>query len=175
MTPPGFDRTKKSPVFVVIHGGPHSGVVNAMQFRWNAQVFSRWDCVVLQPHCHGSSGFGETFTDRHSPHLSADNFRTPTLVIHGQCDDLRLLVNHGIELFQTLLVKGVPTRLVYFPDENHGVLKTQNSLFWYPEVKRWLDLHNPPPQQGAGAVLIQLMPGCRFRGHTECNQPGAAP
>jgi len=39
----------------------------------------------------------------------------------------------------------VPTRLVYFPDENHWVLKPQNSVFWYGEVKRWLDQYNPPP------------------------------
>ena len=82
-------------------------------------------------------------TDRNSPHLAAANFKTPTLVIHGQ-RDLRVPVNHGIELFQTLLVKGVPTRLVYFPDENHWVLKPQNSVFWYTQVKRWLDQYNPP-------------------------------
>jgi dipeptidyl aminopeptidase/acylaminoacyl peptidase len=82
-------------------------------------------------------------TDRNTPHFSAGNFKTPTLVIHGQ-RDLRVPVNHGIELFQTLLVKGVPTRLVYFPDENHWVLKPQNSVFWYSEVRRWLDHYNPP-------------------------------
>jgi len=235
--PAGFDRTKKYPVFVVIHGGPHNAVVNATQFRWNAQVFASWGYVVIQPNFHGSSGFGEKFTDsinpewaqmpyedviasatwaaaqpwadadrmvagggsyggyltsvilgrehpfkalvahakvynlytqyaadfgttvprfggfweegnrevidRNSPHLSAANFKTPTLIIHGQ-RDLRVPVNHGIELFQTLLVKGVPTRLVYFADENHWVLKPQNSVFWYGEVKRWLDQYNPP-------------------------------
>jgi dipeptidyl aminopeptidase/acylaminoacyl peptidase len=82
--------------------------------------------------------------ERNSPHLAAANFRTPTLVIHGQ-RDLRVPVNHGIEIHQTLLVKGVPTRLVYFADENHWVLKPQNSVFWYSEVKRWLDQYNPPP------------------------------
>ena len=80
--------------------------------------------------------------ERNSPHLAAGNFDTPTLVIHGQ-RDLRVPVNHGIELYQTLLVKGVPTRLVYFPDENHWVLKPQNSLFWYEQVRRWLDEYNP--------------------------------
>lgn len=55
---------------------------------------------------------------RYSPHTSAGNFVTPTLVIHGQLDQ-RVPVNHGIELFNTLQTRGVPSKLVYFPDENH--------------------------------------------------------
>uniref|UniRef100_UPI0030D92D44 S9 family peptidase n=1 Tax=uncultured Arenimonas sp. TaxID=546226 RepID=UPI0030D92D44 len=235
--PPGFDKSKKYPVFVLIHGGPHNGITNAMQFRWNAQVFGSWGYVTAWPNFHGSSGFGEAFADsinpewaekpyqdvikaadwlaaqpwadgermvagggsyggylssvvlgrehpfntlvvhagvynlytqyaadfagtvprfggfweegnaevieRNSPHLAAGNFSTPTLVIHGQ-NDLRVPVNHGFELFQTLLVRGVPTRLVYFPDENHWILKPQNSVYWYAQVKDWLDRYNPP-------------------------------
>jgi fermentation-respiration switch protein FrsA (DUF1100 family) len=69
-----------------------------------------------------------------SPHYHAANFKTPTLVVHGQ-NDLRVPVNHGLELYQTLLMKGVPTRYVYYPNENHWVLKPQNSVFWYQQVK----------------------------------------
>ena len=71
----------------------------------------------------------------YSPHTIAANFKTPTLVIHGQMD-MRVPVNHGIELFNTLQSKGVPSKLVYFPDENHWVLKPQNSLFWYQHRAR---------------------------------------
>jgi dipeptidyl aminopeptidase/acylaminoacyl peptidase len=53
-------------------------------------------------------------------------------------------VNHGLELYHTLLMKGVPTRYVYYPNENHWVLKPQNSVFWYQQVKRWFDEHNAP-------------------------------
>jgi dipeptidyl aminopeptidase/acylaminoacyl peptidase len=53
-------------------------------------------------------------------------------------------VNHGLELYQTLLMKGVPTRYVYYPNENHWVLKPQNSVFWYQQVQKWFDEHNPP-------------------------------
>jgi dipeptidyl aminopeptidase/acylaminoacyl peptidase len=205
-----------------------------MQFRWNAQVFSSWGYVTAWPNFHGSSGFGNAFTDSinpqqdalpykdvigaadwfaqqpwidsnrmvagggsyggyltsiilgrphpfkalvahaavynwytqvgadyayemprfggfwtpeqqavfktASPHYGAANFATPTLVVHGQ-NDLRVPVNHGIELYHALLQKGVPTRLVYFKDENHWVLKPGNSLVWYREVKDWLDKH----------------------------------
>ncbi len=243
--PPGFDRSKKYPLFVLIHGGPHNGITNAMSFRWNAQVFGSWGYVTAWPNFHGSSGFGQDFTDainpnwadlpfedvikatewlagqpwidsermvagggsyggyltslilgrehpfrallahaavyniytqygadfasdvprfggfwerdnramieKISPHYHAANFDTPTLVIHGQ-RDLRVPVNHGFELYQTLVTKGVPTRYVYFPDENHWVLKPQNSVFWYAEVKRWFDEHNPPAVQAEDLV-----------------------
>jgi dipeptidyl aminopeptidase/acylaminoacyl peptidase len=75
-----------------------------------------------------------------SPHYGAANFKTPTLVVHGQ-RDYRVPVNHGIELYQALLQHGTPARLVYFSDENHWVLKPGNSLVWYREVKDWLDKH----------------------------------
>lgn len=235
--PPGFDRSKKYPLFLLIHGGPHSAITDGMSFRWNAQVFSSWGYVTAWPNFHGSSGFGQAFTDainpewaeqpyqdvikaadwfaaqpwidatkmvaggasyggyltsvilgrphpfnalinhagvynlytqyaadfasvtprfggfwepgnldvmrRNSPHYGAGNFNTPTLVIHGQTD-LRVPVNHGIELYHTLLNRGVPTRFVYFPNENHWILKPQNSIFWYGEVKRWIEEHNVP-------------------------------
>ena len=80
---------------------------------------------------------------RYSPHTSAGNFRTPTLVIHGQ-DDLRVPLNHGIELFNTLQKRGVPSKLVYYPDENHWVLKPQNSLFWYKTFREWVEQYAAP-------------------------------
>jgi dipeptidyl aminopeptidase/acylaminoacyl peptidase len=78
-----------------------------------------------------------------SPHYGAANFNTPTLIVHGQ-RDLRVPVNHGIELYHALQQKGVPSRLLYFPDENHWVLKPANSLTWYREVKAWFDKYNAP-------------------------------
>ena len=59
-------------------------------------------------------------------------------MLHGQ-KDYRVPVNHGLELYHALIQRGVPTRLVYFPDENHWILKPNNSLLWYREVKSWLD------------------------------------
>jgi len=233
--PPNFDRSKKYPFFMLIHGGPHNAITNGMSFRWNAQVFGSWGYVTAWPNFHGSSGFGQAFTDsinpewaekpyqdvikatewmakkpyidanrmvagggsyggyltsvilgrkhpfkalvahaavynlytqygadfsvelprfggfwegdnrtvleRNSPHLGAANFTTPTLVVHGQ-NDLRVPVNHGMELYQTLLMKGVPSRLLYYPNENHWILKPQNSVFWYQQVQKWFEEHN---------------------------------
>jgi dipeptidyl aminopeptidase/acylaminoacyl peptidase len=233
--PPGFDPKKRYPTFLLLHGGPHNAITDAWTFRWNAHVFAGWGYVVAWHNFHGSSGFGQAFTDsinpdwaslpyedtikaadwlkaqpwtdpermvaggasyggylasvllgrdhpfkaliahaavynsftqvasdggaqvsRHyeywedpaafaarSPHTNAAKFKTPTLVIHGQLD-YRVPVNHGIELFNILQRQGVPSRLVYYPDENHWILKAQNSIHWYGEVRNWVERYAPP-------------------------------
>lgn len=233
--PPDFDPSKKYPVFMLLHGGPHNAIQDAVQWRWNAHVFASWGYIVSWHNFHGSSGFGQDFADsinpdritrpyedtiraarwlaaqpgvdpermvagggsyggflastllgrahpfkaliahaavynnftqiaadygaeqdrffefwerpeefaRYSPHTFAANFATPTLVIHGQ-NDLRVPVNQGMELFNTLQKRGVPSRYVYYPDENHWILKPQNSLFWYKTVRDWVERYAPP-------------------------------
>jgi len=76
--------------------------------------------------------------EKWSPRNSAKNFKTPTLVIHGQLD-YRLDVSEGLQLFDTLQVMGVPSKMLYFPDEGHWVLKPQNSQLWYKTVNNWVD------------------------------------
>jgi dipeptidyl aminopeptidase/acylaminoacyl peptidase len=73
-----------------------------------------------------------------APMLSAKNFKTPTLVIHGQLD-YRLDVSEGFQLFDTLQLLKVPSKMLYFPDEGHWVLKPQNSQLWYKTVNDWVD------------------------------------
>ncbi len=73
-----------------------------------------------------------------SPHEYAANFKTPTLVVHGQLD-YRLDVSNGFDLFTTLQVLKVPSKMLYFPDEGHWVLKPQNSRLWYKTVNDWVD------------------------------------
>jgi dipeptidyl aminopeptidase/acylaminoacyl peptidase len=73
-----------------------------------------------------------------SPHLFAGRMRTPTLVIHGQLD-YRVDVSEGFMLFTTLQRQGVPSKMLYFPDEGHWVLKPQNSRLWYQTVNAWVD------------------------------------
>ncbi len=232
--PPGFDPAKKYPLYLLLHGGPHNGIADSWTFRWNAQVFAGWGYVTAWHNFHGSSGFGQAFTDsinpdgiskpyedtikaaewfaakpwidaermaagggsyggflasvllgrehpfktlvahaavydnyamyggdygaeknrffeawdqpeewaKYTPSTSAANFDTPTLVIHGQLDQ-RVPLNNGMQLFQILQNRGVPSRLVYYPDENHWILKRQNSLFWYEEKQKWLARYAP--------------------------------
>ena len=73
-----------------------------------------------------------------SPRNAAKDFKTPTLVVHGQLD-YRLDVSEGFQLFTTLQTMGVPSKMLYFPDEGHWVLKPQNSQLWYKTVNDWVD------------------------------------
>ncbi|HKM48152.1 MAG TPA: S9 family peptidase, partial [Terriglobales bacterium] len=79
-----------------------------------------------------------------SPHLFAANFKTPTLVVHGQLD-YRLDVSEGFQLFTTLQRLGVPSKMLYFPDEGHWVLKPQNAQLWYKTVNDWVDRWTKKP------------------------------
>ncbi len=78
-----------------------------------------------------------------SPHLFATNFKTPMLVVHGQLD-YRLDVSEGFQMFTTLQRLKVPSKLLYFPDEGHWVLKPQNGRFWYQTVNAWVDEWTKP-------------------------------
>jgi dipeptidyl aminopeptidase/acylaminoacyl peptidase len=74
------------------------------------------------------------------PARFAHGYKTPMLVIHGELD-YRVPVTHGLELYGILKAKGVEARLVYYPDENHWILKPQNSLHWHGEFLGWLKRH----------------------------------
>jgi dipeptidyl aminopeptidase/acylaminoacyl peptidase len=232
--PPSFDASKKYPLKFLIHGGPQGAWGNSWTYRWNAQLFAANGYVVVMVNPHGSTGYGQAFTDgvsgdwggkpyedlmngldhalktypfidsarvaamgasyggymanwilghtdrfkcivshdgvfntesaygtteelwfnewefkgmpwtnrelyrKWSPHLHADKFKTPTLVIHGQLD-YRLDVAEGYQLFTTLQRLKVPSKFLYFPDEGHWVLKPQNSQLWYKTVNEWVD------------------------------------
>ena len=233
--PPGFDPNKKYPLKFLIHGGPQGAWGNEWTYRWNAELFAAsGNYVVVMINFHGSTGYGQKFTDsisgdwggkpyvdlmkgldyveknypfidknreaalgasyggymanwllghtnrfkcivshdgmfnaesaygtteelwfptwefggppwkkrdvyrKWSPHEYAANFKTPTLVSHGQLD-YRLDVSQGFDLFTTLQVSKVPSKILYFPDEGHWVLKPQNSQLWYKTVNDWVD------------------------------------
>jgi dipeptidyl aminopeptidase/acylaminoacyl peptidase len=73
-----------------------------------------------------------------SPSTYAKDFKTPTLVVHGELD-FRVPYEQGLELFTALQMQKVPSKLLIFPDEGHWVLKPQNSVLWYKTVIDWLD------------------------------------
>jgi dipeptidyl aminopeptidase/acylaminoacyl peptidase len=75
---------------------------------------------------------------RWSPSLFVKEFRTPTLVIHGELD-YRVPAGQGIQLFTALQLQKIPSKLLLFPDEGHWVLKPQNSLLWYKTFIEWID------------------------------------
>jgi dipeptidyl aminopeptidase/acylaminoacyl peptidase len=232
--PPGFDASKKYPLKFLIHGGPQGAWGNSWSYRWNPELFAANGYVVVMINFHGSTGYGQKFTDsisgdwggkpyedlmkgldyvektypfidkdrmaalgasyggymanwilghtdrfkcivshdgvfntesaygtteelwfvewefkgpvwknrelyrKFSPHLFAEKFKTPTLVVHGQLD-FRLDVSEGFQLFTTLQRLKVPSKMLYFPDEGHWVLKPQNSQLWWKTVNDWVD------------------------------------
>jgi len=235
LKPPGFDSNKKYPLKFLIHGGPQGAWGNSWTYRWNAELFAAsGNYVVVMINFHGSTGYGQKFTDsisgdwggkpyvdlmkgldhvektypfvdknreaalgasyggymanwllghtnrfkcivshdgifnaesaygtteeiwfmnwefggapwrkrdvyrKWSPHEYAQNFKIPTLVVHGQLD-YRLDVSQGFDLFTTLQILKVPSKMLYFPDEGHWVLKPQNSQLWYKTVNDWID------------------------------------
>ena len=76
--------------------------------------------------------------ERHNPVLFVDRWQTPMLVIHGALD-FRLPETQGLAAFTALQRQGIASRLLYFPDENHWVLRPSNSILWHDTVLDWLD------------------------------------
>ncbi len=233
--PVDFDPDQKYPVAFLIHGGPQGSFGNDFHYRWNPQVYAGAGYAVVMVDFHGSTGYGQAFTDainnhwgdrpledlqkglaaalgrytwmdaeriaalgasyggymvnwlhgiwpgrfrclvchdgnidermayyateelwfpewerggtpweqpeaytHHNPIDHVDKWNTPTLVIHSQLD-YRVVDTQGIATFTALQRRGVPSRLLYFPNENHWVLKPANSLQWHEEVLGWLD------------------------------------
>ena len=234
LRPPNFDANKKYPLKFLIHGGPQGAWGDGWSYRWNPELFAANGYVVVMVNPHGSTGYGQKFTDgvsgdwggkpfvdlmkgldyaektfpfidkkreaalgasyggymanwleghtdrfqcivshdgvfntesaygtteelwfpewefkgppwknrelyrKFSPHLFADKFKTPMLVVHGQLD-YRLDVSQGFDLFTTLQRLKVPSKMLYFPDEGHWVQKPQNARLWYQTVNDWVD------------------------------------
>ena len=88
---------------------------------------------------------------KQSPHHYARRMKTPTLVIHGELD-YRVPAAQALQYYNTLRARKIPARLVYFPDENHWILKPQNSRLWYREFFDWVRRYarpGPTPRRGS--------------------------
>ncbi len=85
-----------------------------------------------------------------SPSYFVENFKTPTLVIHGELD-YRVPVDQGMQLFTSLQMQKVPSKLLLFPDEGHWILKPQNSVLWYHTFLDWIGEWTKPTPNQAGS------------------------
>jgi dipeptidyl aminopeptidase/acylaminoacyl peptidase len=93
-----------------------------------------------------------------SPASYAENFKTPTLIIHGE-HDYRVPYTQGLQLFTALQRQGVESRLLLFPDENHFVQKPQNARFWWHSVLGWLADHAKIKWTPPGVIVKKKNPG----------------
>jgi dipeptidyl aminopeptidase/acylaminoacyl peptidase len=122
----------------------HDGMFNAESaFGATEEMwFNTWEFKGTPWDYYGKPDSENPFR-KWSPSLSVKNFKTPTLVVHGQLD-YRLDVSEGFQLFTALQMRNVPSKMLYFPDEGHWVLKPQNSQLWYKTVNDWVDQWTKP-------------------------------
>ncbi|MDO9325205.1 MAG: S9 family peptidase [Methanoregula sp.] len=93
-----------------------------------------------------------------NPAEHVDAWKTPMLVIQGG-NDYRVPETEGFAMFAVLQRKNIPGRLLYFPDENHWVLKSQNSILWHDTVLDWLDQWSGNTRPSSGTVTANTTPG----------------
>jgi dipeptidyl aminopeptidase/acylaminoacyl peptidase len=147
---PEIDRTRTAAM-----GGSFGGYMA----NWVATQTDRFKAIVTHAslwHLDSFSGttdaawywqkeFGDPLAepkryDQNSPHRYADAIRTPMLVIHGD-KDYRVPIGEGLRLWYDLQRRGVPSKFLYFPDENHWVLTPGNAVVWYETVLAFLAEH----------------------------------
>lgn len=121
----------------------HSGIMNKYNMYGGTEEmwFEEWE--MGGPYWEGNN---KQQFEKWSPMNYVQNFKTPTLVIHGE-QDFRVPVMEGINLFQVLQRRGVPSKFLYYPDEGHWILKPQNGQLWYKEVHQWFDQWLAKPAQ----------------------------
>jgi dipeptidyl aminopeptidase/acylaminoacyl peptidase len=111
----------------------HDGIFDQrmMYFATEELWFPEWE--------HGGTYWtaSEGF-ERHNPAQHVDKWQTPMLVVHG-ANDYRIPDTQAMATFTALQRKGVASEFLYFPDENHWVLRPSNSIQWHEEVHDWLD------------------------------------
>jgi dipeptidyl aminopeptidase/acylaminoacyl peptidase len=113
----------------------HDGVFDQrmMYYATEELWFPEWEFGA--PYYENPQGY-----ERFNPADFVSRWRTPMLVIHGE-QDFRIPHSQGIGAFTALQRRGIESKLLVFPDENHWVLKPANSLQWYHTVLGWLDAH----------------------------------
>lgn len=116
----------------------HDGIFNMeMQYLETEEMwFANWDMGGAYWEKQNATA-QRTFAN--SPHKFVDKWDTPILCIHGE-KDYRILANQGMAAFNAAVLRGVPAELLIYPDENHWVLKPQNSVLWQRTFFEWLDM-----------------------------------
>ncbi|MCU0230303.1 MAG: S9 family peptidase, partial [Acidobacteria bacterium] len=116
----------------------HAGLYDMRAFYGATEElwFPEWDFG-------GPYWVDDALYEKFSPSTYAAQFRTPTLVIHGE-RDFRVPVTQAMQLFTALQRQGVPSRFLYFPDEAHFVAKPANARLWWNTIEAWFAQHLTP-------------------------------
>jgi dipeptidyl aminopeptidase/acylaminoacyl peptidase len=113
----------------------HDGVFDQRMMYYSTEElwFNEWE--FGGPYYQSPQGY-----EQFNPASFVSKWRTPMLVVHGE-QDFRIPYSQGLGAFTALQRRGIESRLLVFPDENHWVLKPANSVLWYHTVLGWLDEH----------------------------------
>ncbi len=117
----------------------HDGMFNfeAQYLETEEMWFANWD--IGGPFWDKSNKIAQR-SYANSPHKFVQNWDTPIMVIHGE-KDYRVTVAQGMTAFNAAVLRNVPAKFLYFPEENHWVLSPQNGILWQREFKSWLDTY----------------------------------
>ena len=111
----------------------HAGLVNSVS-QWGTS-----DDIFGREMMNGSTPWIQSKTwKEQNPYNYSENFKTPMLVTVGE-NDFRVPIDNSIENWNILQRQKVPSKLIVFPEENHWILKAENSRFFYQEVHAWLE------------------------------------
>jgi len=131
----------------------HDGLFSSMAMYYaSEEVF--FNEAEFGPPPYTSPAAREAY-ERFSPQNFVQNWKTPTLVVHGS-RDFRIPVSEGLSAFTALQRKGIPSRLLHFPLENHWVLNSKNSILWYEQVLGWLDTFTKPMSDEERAERLKM-------------------
>ncbi|HRE90626.1 MAG TPA: prolyl oligopeptidase family serine peptidase, partial [Myxococcota bacterium] len=109
----------------------HASLYSLSGFQGDTDMPSWWELMTgVSP--------GDPALDRFSPARNVANWKTPTLILHGE-KDYRVPIGEGLALFEALTRQGTDAELVVFPDENHWILKPRNIIAWYGAVLDFID------------------------------------
>ncbi len=127
----------------------HAGIFNtdAQYLETEEMWFANWD--LGGPFWDKSNADAQR-SFANSPHRFVDKWDTPILVTHCEYD-FRILASQGMMAFNAAKLRGIPAEMLIFPDENHWILKPQNSVMWQRVFFRWLDRWLKPAQTEAAA------------------------
>jgi dipeptidyl aminopeptidase/acylaminoacyl peptidase len=123
----------------------HAGIFNmeAQYLETEEMWFANWDMGGAY---WDKDNAAAQRTFAMSPHRFVDKWDTPIMISHGEYD-YRILASQGMAAFNAAKLRGIPTEMVIFPDENHWILKPQNAVMWQRLFFRWFDKWLKPDAQ----------------------------
>lgn len=115
----------------------HAGIFNleAQYLETEEMWFANWD--MGGPYWDKSNKTAQN-TYANSPHRFVDKWDTPIMISHGELD-YRILASQGMMAFDAAKLRGIPSRMLIYPDENHWIAKPQNGILFQREFFRWFD------------------------------------